>query len=78
MKQNEATQPKEPAMEPVEEPQIDAPTSNLAELIDALQSVDTNSPTAQLNATTISDNNGGRIELNGPMGIRKPIWRTRR
>ncbi|MBI3103653.1 hypothetical protein HYZ05_01810 [Candidatus Daviesbacteria bacterium] len=36
----------------------------LADLVDALQSVDTESPEAGLNATSIDDNNGGRIELN--------------
>jgi hypothetical protein len=35
----------------------------LIELIEALQSVDTSSPLSKLNATTIADNNGGRIEL---------------
>lgn len=35
----------------------------LAELIDMLQQVDLSSPLAKLNETTISDNNGGRIEL---------------
>ncbi|HEY4963313.1 MAG TPA: hypothetical protein VIH90_01300 [Candidatus Saccharimonadales bacterium] len=41
-------------------------TSNddaLMELIDVLQQVDIESPLAKLNETTISDNNGGRIEL---------------
>ena len=36
----------------------------LADLVDALQSVDTESPEASLNATSIEDNNGDRIELN--------------
>lgn len=36
----------------------------LADLVDALQSVDTTTPEASLNATSIEDNNGGRIELN--------------
>jgi hypothetical protein len=35
----------------------------LMELIDVLQQVDIESPLAKLNETTISDNNGGRIEL---------------
>lgn len=35
----------------------------LIELIEALQQVDTNSPLARLNETSIDDNNGGRIEL---------------
>ena len=36
---------------------------DLTDLVDALQSVDTNSPEASSNATSIDDNNGGRIEL---------------
>ena len=36
----------------------------MADLVDALQSVDTTTPEASLNATSIEDNNGGRIELN--------------
>lgn len=36
----------------------------MVDLVDALQSVDTQSPEASLNATSIEDNNGGRIELN--------------
>lgn len=35
----------------------------LAELIELLQQVDSDSPLAALNETTISDNNGGRILL---------------
>jgi len=35
----------------------------LEELIDVFLGVDLNSPLAKLNETTISDNNGGRIEL---------------
>jgi hypothetical protein len=35
----------------------------LAELIELLEQVDLDSPLATLNETTISDNNGGRIEL---------------
>jgi hypothetical protein len=35
----------------------------LVELVNELDAVDVNSPLANLNATTISDNNGGRIEL---------------
>lgn len=38
-------------------------TSNLAALIAELQQVDMNSSLAELNATTMSDNNGGRILL---------------
>ena len=36
----------------------------LTDLVDALQSVDTTTPEASLNATSIEDNNGDRIELN--------------
>jgi len=36
----------------------------LSELADALSSVDHNAPDAEANATSIDDNNGGRIELN--------------
>jgi hypothetical protein len=35
----------------------------LAELMKALEEIDLNSPTAKLNETTMSDNNGGRIWL---------------
>jgi hypothetical protein len=35
----------------------------LAEFIELLEQVDLDSPLAKLNETTISDNNGGRIEL---------------
>lgn len=38
-------------------------TDALLELFKALESVDMQSPLAQLNETTFSDNNGGRIEL---------------
>ena len=37
--------------------------SNLVEFIDELQKIDTDGPLAQLNEISISDNNGGRIEL---------------
>ena len=36
----------------------------LTNLADALSSVDHNAPDAEANATSIDDNNGGRIELN--------------
>ena len=36
---------------------------SLVDLVDALQSVDPSSPEAPANATSIGDNNGGRIEL---------------
>lgn len=35
----------------------------LAELVKVLENVDDNDKLAKLNETTISDNNGGRIEL---------------
>lgn len=36
---------------------------NLVAFIEALQKIDTKTPIARLNETTITDNNGGRIEL---------------
>lgn len=36
---------------------------NLVSLIEELQNIDIDSPMATLNETTMSDNNGGRIEL---------------
>jgi hypothetical protein len=36
----------------------------LSELADTMKTVDTKSPEAKLNATSISDGKGGRIELN--------------
>lgn len=36
---------------------------NLVTLIEALQGINTDAPLAKLNEATISDNNGGRIEL---------------
>ena len=45
----------------------------LTDLVDALQSVDPSSPEAPANATSIEDNNGGRIELDedSPKVIKK-------
>ncbi len=37
--------------------------NSLVELVEALQKIDTQSPLAKLNETTIADNNGGRIVL---------------
>lgn len=37
--------------------------NDIAELMKVLENIDTDSPTSLLNETTISDNNGGRIEL---------------
>jgi len=42
------------------EPHVD---DSLVSLIEALQAVDTDAPLAKLNETSITDNNGGRIEL---------------
>lgn len=39
------------------------PETGLVDIVETLQAIDTSSPSAILNATTISDNNGGRIEL---------------
>lgn len=39
------------------------PESGLVAFVEALQSIDTSAVLANLNATSISDNNGGRIEL---------------
>lgn len=56
--------PKQNAPQSVSEPTQDSGNDqNLTDLVDALQSVDTNSPEASSNATSIDDNNGGRIEL---------------
>jgi hypothetical protein len=41
----------------------DNPTDNLMALVQEFQKVDLASPTAKLNEMTMSDNNGGRIEL---------------
>jgi hypothetical protein len=42
---------------------IDEVDDNLVSLIEVLLEVDITNPIAKLNETTISDNNGGRIEL---------------
>jgi hypothetical protein len=44
---------------------IDDKDRPLADLMDELNDVDDNSADADLNESTISDNNGGRIELDG-------------
>ncbi len=53
---------------------------SLSELMDELQDVDENAPDASLNETTISDNNGGRIELDenerDPNLVNKPLGST--
>lgn len=38
-------------------------SAGLAELVELLSKIDVNSDIAKLNETSISDNNGGRIEL---------------
>lgn len=38
--------------------------SNLSDLVDAMKQVKTDTPEAELNSHSISDGNGGRIELN--------------
>ena len=57
------------------QPQAVEPSSDsgqpMADLVDALQSVDTQAPEASLNATSIEDNNGDRIELNEDPPIKK-------
>lgn len=40
-----------------------SPDAALVQLVEHLQSIDIAAPLAKLNVTTISDNNGGRIEL---------------
>jgi hypothetical protein len=37
--------------------------SNLVELIELLQKIDTTAPLAKLNETSMPDNNGGRIKF---------------
>lgn len=49
---------------PPETTKSDTLGNNLTQVMDAMKSVDTKSPEAQANATSIADNNGGRIELN--------------
>ncbi len=67
---NQNNQPNTPVPAPqVPQSANPAPANNdsgqaLADLADTLSSVDQNAPDAQANATSISDNNGGRIELN--------------
>lgn len=60
-----------------QKPQVDDTDTDqpLAELVDVLQEVDETAPDAEENATTISDNNGGRIELD-PKLEHKPLPST--
>lgn len=56
--------PKQDIPQSTSEPTQDSGNDqNLTDLVGALESVDTNSPEASSNATSIDDNNGGRIEL---------------
>lgn len=50
-----------------------APVSPIQSLVTVMQSVKTNTPQANLNATSISDGNGGRIEFNEDGKGTKPI-----
>ena len=64
--------PKQDSPQSVPEPTQDSDSNqNLTDLVDALQSVDPSSPEAPANATSIDDNNGGRIELNEDPPIKK-------
>ena len=47
-----------------QENQFEAPVVPVETLVNAMQSVDTTSEEAQLNAMSMDDNNGGRIEFN--------------
>jgi len=38
-------------------------TNKLYEFVELLRVIDSNAPLARINETTISDNNGGRIQL---------------
>lgn len=42
--------------------------SPINQVVNELKKVDTDAPTAKLNKTSISDNNGGRIKLNDGTG----------
>ena len=47
----------------VPSPKITQIDSNLVDLVELLEKINVDSPLAKLNETTISDNNGGRINL---------------
>lgn len=54
---------------PVQQPvmpqgQPQSPSQVLPELVNTMKSVNTNTPEAKLNETSMSDNNGGRITFN--------------
>jgi hypothetical protein len=60
----EMTPAPEASQAPSDAPSAPAEASNaITGLVGELQAVDTSSPQAAQNETTISDNNGGRIEL---------------
>lgn len=50
---------------------VNTGSNSLVELVEKMRSVDTESKEAKLNATSISDNNGGRIDLNKDDYIKK-------
>ena len=56
--------PNQTLQQPTDSNESSNSSQPMVDLVDALQSVDTESPEASLNATSIEDNNGGRIELN--------------
>jgi hypothetical protein len=60
-----------------QKPEVDNTNADqsLAELVDVLQEIDEAAPDAEENATTIGDNNGGRIELD-PHLEHKPLPST--
>ena len=64
------TTPSDNNQQQTSEPSYDS-GQPIIDLVDALQSVDTQAPEASLNATSIEDNNGDRIELNEDPPIKK-------
>jgi hypothetical protein len=59
---------------PPTEPTPDPISPTVGDLVNELKKVDINSPEASLNATSISDNNGGRIDLTEkPMSQKRNI-----
>lgn len=57
----QSTAPVQPVM-PHAQPQT--PSQVLPELVNTMKSVNTSTPEAKLNETSMSDNNGGRITFN--------------
>lgn len=47
-------------------------TNRVVQVVQALKKIDDKAPNAQLNKTTITDGNGGRIKLNEEEKRRKP------